>query len=412
MQVRPRPRVTLAGGIEVDLSRLPEPLKLDSATGLLVNRCMTVTRLCIDRFAEAPRAVKTPVGGEIVALFPAGKAHTWGKTTKVNDMYAVRSADGGRTWTKPVLAWQSSYNQHAWNPLIPRGGKRIVSFAMEGAFDELDLPHSGPLGMRWSGDDGRTWAGPVRIRPVNDPNYKGVCHMQMCRTPSGAWLLGTYEIRAKKVGRADRQFVLRSADQGKTWLLIGKGGAEAAAKGKPEGWYLPKYDRMLEGLVLSLGASDAVMFTRTSDGHIWQLRSADDGLSWSDPKPTTLVHPDAPPMIYPLRLRDDGGAAELIAFIHNRPASHAFRNAGFADRQDLWSCRSTDGGRTWTQPRFALADAAASPNRWTEVSYCDLLVDADDLHLFCDHQKRQIIHVRFTMADLDKLPTKAGLGAR
>jgi predicted neuraminidase len=146
------------------------------------------------------------------------------------------------------------------------------------------------------------------------------------------------------------------------------------------------------------------MFTRTSEGHLWELRSADDGLNWSAPKPTALVHPDAPPMIYPLRRGADGGAVELIAFIHNRPSGHAWKIVG-RERQDLWCCRSTDGGRTWTEPRFVMADAAESPRRVKEVSYCDLLVDGDVLHLFLDHQKRQIVHVRFKRTDLDAFPT-------
>jgi predicted neuraminidase len=163
---------------------------------------------------------------------------------------------------------------------------------------------------------------------------------------------------------------------------------------------------MLEGLIVGLGEKSAAMFTRTSEGHVWVLRSEDDGRSWSDPRPTPLIHPDAPPMIFPLRRKPGGGASELIALIHNRPAGHAWKIVG-RDRQDLWCCRSTDGGRTWTEPRFVMADAAESPRGRKEVSYCDLLVDGDVLHLLLDHQKRQILHVRFTLSDLEKLPTKA-----
>jgi len=40
---------------------------------------------------------------------------------------------------------------------------------------------------------------------------------------------------------------------------------------------------------------------------------ADNGQTWSDPTPTTLVHPDAPPMLFHLA---DGKAT--VAFQHNR----------------------------------------------------------------------------------------------
>ena len=162
---------------------------------------------------------------------------------------------------------------------------------------------------------------------------------------------------------------------------------------------------MLEGRILALSGDRAVMFNRVPSGRIWELRSADDGRTWSEPKPTTLVHPDAPPMIS--KLAND---RTLIAFIHNRPAGHRHRNVQYHDRRELWFSLSNDEGITWSDPRFILADAA-EPGNWVEVSYADLIADGEDLHLFLDHQKRQILHFHFTENDLSLMPSRAEMSS-
>ena len=45
------------------------------------------------------------------------------------------------------------------------------------------------------------------------------------------------------------------------------------------------------------------------------------------------------------------------------------------------------------------------------VSYDDLLVDGEELHLFVDFQTRQVLHVHFRQADLTGLATRRTLSA-
>lgn len=145
------------------------------------------------------------------------------------------------------------------------------------------------------------------------------------------------------------------------------------------------------------------MFTRTQLGHIYQLQSHDDGKTWSDPSPTTLVHPDAPPMIFKLE-----GDKNLIAFIHNRPASHIHRNSDFNDRRELWVSRSEDGGLSWSEPRFVIADATQKIEggfNWVEVSYGHLIVDGGQLNFVFNHKKKFILNIRFNKNDIPGFPT-------
>ena len=356
-------------------------------------------------FAEAPRAV-TATNGDIVVGFVAGTAHQFGCDHKANDIYLCRSSDRAKTWTPPALAWdEMPYNQHAFNPLRPEGDDRIYHFQEESTLEHTrESAHSGPLCMRYSDDHGHSWSDLVPIRPENDPGWEGVCHMQMCETDSRAWLLGTYSVKVIHWGdgnrrRQDTQYVLRTENRGESWTLF--------PAPSPSGWRIEQYDRMLEGLTIHFGQSRIVMFTRVPSGHIWELRSEDDGLTWTQPKETELVHPDAPPMIY--RLRN----GNLLGFIHNRPPSDPNWNAGFDDRRELWVVRSDDEGHTWSEPRLFTVDACEKggwKKQWVEVGYADLL-ETDDarLHLFFNHQKRQILQISFSIEEIDNLPIRSEL---
>ena len=349
-----------------------------------------------DGFAEPQRLCIAPNGDYILGAC-VGAAHQYGKSGKFNEIVLYRSDNKGATWSGPVRPWETSWSQHAFNPLVPRGSKRIYSFGTDFHPDHLVLPHNGAVSLRWSDDVGHNWSDPTFIKPANAPHWTGVGHMQPYETAAGTWLIGTYHIIGKGPGeRGDRQHVLRSDDRGESWTLIPEDG---------QGWYLDPWDRMLEGIPIDLG-HEIVFFTRTEEGHVWELRSTDDGLSWSAPAATSLVHPDAPPMIFPLA---DGKT--LVAFTHNKPA--ASHHQDYHVRSELWVCTSADGGRTWTDPRFLLANAAQPDRKGVgavEVSYADLLVDGEDLHLIFDHRKRQVTHVHLKASDLDAFPTVDELG--
>jgi hypothetical protein len=297
------------------------------------------------------------------------------------------------------------YNQHAFNPFIPSGSNRIYVFGTDFHPDYTVLPHNGAVSLRYSDDDGHTWSEPKFIAPENRPDWRGVGHMQACETDSGAWLIGTYFIMSKPDhNRADRQYILRSEDKGETWTLL--------PHDKPEGWFLSEYDRMLEGLPVNCGGGLLAFFIRTSEGHIWRSESRDDGLTWIDPEPTTLVHPDAPPMIF-----RTGRGDELVAFIHNCPPG-GLRFADDTarwDRNEIWASCSRDGGLTWSEPRYLLSNAAMPSDfggsGGVEVCYADLIVDGSRLHLIFDHRKRQVVIASFDVEELDRLPTASTLGA-
>jgi hypothetical protein len=397
------------GGTTIRPADPPKGLKTHAEMGIITAACMSVGRiharpLSEGCYIETPRGVKTPQGDYLV-MFPAGKGHFGWSAGKTNQMVAYRSHDQGRTWTGPTVPWDVPYGVHGFVPFIPRGGTRLYAFGTEPVPGQREpgLENS-PIGFRYSDDDGHTWSPPTLIRPVNDPGYVGVSVMRMCQTDRGAWLLGTHTgyFKPKEQAWRTRQYVLRSEDHGATWTLL--------PDKRPGGWYQPQFDRFDEGRVISLAGGEVLLMMRSAEGHLWETRSQDDGRTWSKPRATPLVHPDAPPILFYLA---DGRT--LIAFHHNRyDPKHPHFN--LIDRSELWCSLSQDGGRTWSEPRFVLANASEPGpgfgqreiKSWS-VSYDDLLVDGEDLHLFVDFQTRQVLHVHFRQADLAGLPTRRTL---
>ncbi len=57
----------------------------------------------------------------------------------------------------------------------------------------------------------------------------------------------------------------------------------------------PAFNRMDEGRCISLGGSKVLLMVRTCEGHLWALRSEDDGQTWSDPAPNVAGSSGRPP---------------------------------------------------------------------------------------------------------------------
>jgi hypothetical protein len=128
----------------------------------------------------------------------------------------------------------------------------------------------------------------------------------------------------------------------------------------------------------------------------------------STTRPTPLVHPDAPPMLFHLA---DGKT--LAAFHHNRHHDRNYvnlgDNPGMKDRSEIWVSLSSDGGRSWSVPRFVIANAAAPnlANGWFnwQCSYLDAFTDDGILHLFVPHRWQRCLHLQLPEAELTRLPT-------
>ncbi len=397
-----QPTVQIAGR-DFECKKLPAQWHLNETVGVLADLNADVRRIHIDDFVCHPRAIWGS-NGEILLFHAAGPMHyAWAeKKCKGNSMYLRRSTDHGKTWSDPVEPWVVPYSQHAVIPFQPSNSHHLYAFGTEPMLtSDYDGVENAAIGYRTSSDSGLTWSEVTLIRPENAPLFRGMSAMRMCETADGVWLLGSHagewsgEGSARKV--QTQQFMLRGTENGKRWEL--QPGAW------PNGWFVPSYERMDEGRPIHLGHNKVLFMVRTPTGYLWELRSDDGGKTWTDPTPTTLAHPDAPPMLFYL-----SNGKTLAAFHHNKnlPGHMSQTN-----RTELWVSLSEDDGRTWEEPRFLMANAAdpATLTGWggstPMVSYADLLTDGESLHLFIDHQMRQILHVRLSEKALRNLPRRS-----
>ena len=398
-------------GREIALKSPPQGFVVREKLGLLTS---TLLDGQVIHRAESPdslfetRAVMTP-GGDYLLMFPVGQHYGGAKGQKVNRMVAYRSSDRGRTWQGPVEPFTIDYNQHGFIPLIPRGTKRLYAFGTQPDPRTYDwrngAQENAPIGYRWSDDDGRTWSETKLIAPRNDPGFKGMSVMRMAETDSGAWILGSHAADWAKKPLSTRQYLLRSEDRGETWTVL--------PGPQPNGWFAAGFDRMDEGRPISLGGGKVFFMARTTQGHLFTAWSEDDGRSWTPPAPSALIHPDAPPMLFML---SDGKT--LAAFHHNgtpvkEDGNLSAKSENMAVRSQIWVSTSTDGGHTWTEPRFLLVTVAVpnleNPWRNYQCSYLDAFSDGDTLHLFMPHRWQQALHLVLKESALRTLPTQAEL---
>ena len=147
----------------------------------------------------------------------------------------IRSGDGGRTWSKPIVAVDSPWDDR--NPALgqmPDGTLVLAygeahSYRADGTFDLAAGPYL-PFFVT-SGDGGRTWSAK---KPFSGPwpNVSPFGKITVCR--DGTALLSIYQMPTGAVA------VVRSSDNGRTWgdsssVATGAGADETQLFALPDG---------------------------------------------------------------------------------------------------------------------------------------------------------------------------------
>lgn len=111
----------------------------------------------------------------------------------------------------------------------------------------------------------------------------------------------------------------------------------------------------------------------------------------------------------------------LAAFHHNRHHDLAYGGLStkaeiMKDRSEMWVALSSDGGETWSEPRFlfvnAFAETEANAFFNYQCSYMDMFVDEGRVHLFVPHRWKQVLHLSFDEGLLERLPNAAEIARR
>ena len=215
-------------------------------------------------FNHAPSVVALPDGRLLAAWFSGPFEASVDQL-----ILASYSADGGRTWTSPVVL-QDFPRKSDFDPAFIADGPRTWFFFSAGRENRYPVVHdekhevgvdSFTTFCRLTQDSGRTWSEP---RAVKEKVY---CRSNGIRLSTGELLLPIYEIPS-------RGGVLKSTDAGMTWKRYGAISTQAGA-GEPS--------------IAELRSGAIMMVLRTTDGFLWKTSSTDKGETWSSPIRTKIA---------------------------------------------------------------------------------------------------------------------------
>ena len=287
--------------IEGTPASLPKPFKLPE---------LRFHEVCTDAGAGAYEAfpdVCRSKSGDLLCVFYAGYGHvsvpreSLPKGARVS---MVRSSDNGSTWSAAETVVDSPIDDRDPSITQLRDGRLVVTYM---SYVPGRRPATHEVLLIWSEDDGKTWGTP---QPIDTPLKGNEAVSEPIRELSdGTLLLPLYG--ALKPGEKDSSVMMLSRDGGKTW-------PEHAIISLPgEHLHEPSVAQLPDGRLL--------VFIRP---RMRWCESADNGKTWTDPKPMPMSG-DAP---YPL-LTSKG--LLLLAFRHH--PTHSTSMAYSRDYGKTWS---------------------------------------------------------------------------
>jgi len=266
------------------------------------------------------------------------------------------SKDGGKTWSAPrVYADDTDAKVNTMSPAITRlkDGRLLLAYSWRSGGNHKD--NYGPCArrVRFSSDEGATWSEPTPITP-DDGTYHTGCHDRAWTLPSGRILVQCHTNTPIGTGEGDRYYkkhvyLAYSDDAGRTWKHSNRL-TEDVSVGLNESCVVPRADGSL------------LMVLRSWRGNSFYSESRDEGATWSKPRPSGIVNPDAPTYLTRIPGTDD-----LLMIWNNnfnlpkhtlrvpasngRPAVEVPLGGHSTSRCPLLCAVSKDGGRTWGLPR-------------------------------------------------------------
>jgi len=232
-----------------------------------------------------------------------GAAEIAGKTSK----------DGGRTWSERFVIQPNDGKQNVMSVDMLRlqSGKIGLGYARKNSDSDCALY------WRTSADEGKTWSAETRVSPPW--GYGATGPDVAIQLKSGRIVVPDYRTTNWREEPRSTGQICYSDDDGQTWQY----GQRIAVPG-------PK--TLEEPTVVELKDGRLLMYIRTNAGPIYQCFSPDQGLTWSTPEPSPLVHPTSP-----MQLRRIPSTGDLLC-IWDNSATH---------RYPLTAAISRDEGKTW-----------------------------------------------------------------
>lgn len=265
---------------------------------------------------------------------------------------ARTSADGGRTWSaqdRVVVTNEGGFNVMSVSLLRLRSGEIALCYLRKNSLQDCR-----PV-LRLSRDETATWSAPIECI-TDETNYYVVNNNRVIQLSSGRLVLPA-ALHGYEQGRLQpgRIVVYLSDDQGRTWrrsrTVLDRDDAGTRVN-------------LMEPGVVEAASNRVFMLIRTKLGIQYQSESTDQGETWSTPRPSLLLSPEAPATL--ARIPSTGDL--LVVWNDHEGQPEAFRRRQPPVRTPLGVALSRDGGRTW-EGRRVLEDRAGHGYCYTAVAF-------------------------------------------
>ena len=280
----------------------------------------------------------------------------------VGDRVASRSFDGGKTWEDSPIFTSEAFVDRPERALI-RAKDGTVLFAFlnekelhkgakwgEGSIDEWVLPTY----VIRSADNGKTWSEPIKIQTAWCGAIRNFVQLK-----DGRILL----VGQSAVPWAHVTIVYRSDDVGLTWTA----GNTLELGGNHD------HDGAMEAAILPRKDNSLWLLIRTTKGTFFESVSTDAGVTWSAPKSTGIQNNNcccalgrlADGRVYLLWNRNPNLSAYRFAAADNGDANW------YQSREELSIAFSASDGRSWSDPIIVAARYEKQEDEWmmNQVSY-------------------------------------------
>jgi sialidase-1 len=258
----------------------------------------------------------------------------------------IESSDKGATWSVPRVIVENDAGDNVMSVSLLRlkSGRIAMFYAHKNSW--IDCRER----VRFSDDEAKTWSEPVLI--VAAPGYFVLNNDRVIQLRTGRLVVPVAFHRSRLADpESDKSFDARaidlwylSDDEGKTWR-------EAASW-----WALPA--RTGSGLqepgLVELTDGSLLCWARTDQGHQFEMRSTDQGNTWSAPSAGPLASPTSPASIKMVP-----GTMRLLGVFNDHSGKFPFPKGR---RTPLVSALSDDAGKTWHSQKLIEGD----PDGW----YC------------------------------------------